>query len=267
MQIKKLGKHLNVSAKVKNDKKQKSIQRITLLVPEKGSHPHFLRCAVEFARVLKVSVRLLVSARFLAERPQKGGFYREFLEEHSLQNGIVWDVQVFEDSLPKVLGELSPEEDIVAILKDGDPLLLKILLRESSCPVLVIPREFKAELENVVLAYAGGRFSGRALKIAAELGKRGKCHVEVLTVGASPSPALRVAHERARYYLDLYKVKADHRILKAQVKKTILETCETDRTDLLILGASETKEWKDHRFRSLSQEVAEEAEWPVMVVK
>lgn len=256
-----------MSVKVKNDKKQKGLQQITVLVPEKGSCPHFLRCALEFARVLKARLRILVSARFLSERPQKGGFYREFLEEQSLQNGVSWDIQVFEDSLSKVLGELSPEEEMVAILKDGDPLLLKMVLRESSCPVLVIPQRFGDEFENAVLAYAGGRFSDRALKIAAELAKKGKCRVEVLTVGSSPSPALRVAHERARYYLGLYKVKADYRILKGQVKKTILETCETDKTDLLILGASESKEWKDHRFRSLSQEVAEEAEWPVMVVK
>lgn len=252
---------------MKKDAKQRTIQKISVLVPERGSFPHFLRCAIEFAKALKASVRLLVSSRFVAERPQKDGFYREFLEEHSLRSRISWDVQIFEDSLSKVIETFSPEEDIIVALKDGDPLLLKVLLREASCPVLVIPQADERGFRNVVLAYAGGRFSDRALRIAAELGKSSGCCVEVLTVGGSPSPALRMAHERARYYLGMYKVKADYRMLRGQIQKTILKTCEKDKADLLILGASETKEWRDHRFRSLSQEVAEEADWPVLVVK
>jgi len=50
-------------------------------------------------------------------------------------------------------------------------------------------------------------------------------------------------------------------------KETILKAARTNQTDLLILGASETMDWKDHHFRVLSNAVAEEPGCAVMVVK
>jgi len=252
---------------MKKNKSQKMFKRITVLIPEKGSFPNFLRMAVELSKMLKISLRLLVSSRFLNERPQKSGFYREYMEEQSLQNGLTWDVQVFEDSLSRVLEKFSREEDILVALKDNDPFLLKVLLREAPCPVLVSPQGFECSFQTVILAYAGGRFSDRALRIASELGKNGGCCLEVLTVGVASSPVLRSNHEHVRYCLGMYKVKADYRMLRGNIKKTILDTCEGRQANLLILGSSETPEWKDYRFRSLSEEVADEAKCPVMVVK
>jgi len=208
----------------------------------------------------------VISSKFLSERPQKGGFYREFMEEQAHQERVDWGVQIFEDSPAKVMLRFSAEDIIVTHGNEGF-LPAKVIVRSSPCPVLVMSHGFEHVFQNIILAYAGGRFSDRALQIAGELGKSAACRIQAATVGVSSSPALRLAHEKARYFFERYKVKADFRMLRGQIKKTILELCEKESADLLILGASETDQWKDHGFRSLSEEVLERAGRPVMVVK
>ena len=239
-----------------------------MLLPSNGSHPYFLRSVVQLARALGISVRLLISSVFLRHRPRKEGFYTEFLEGETLRNSLSWDKKVFEDSLSTVFQSLSPQKDFLAILKDQDSnLIIEIALKNVACPVLVIPKTFNRDFRRVMLAYVGGRFSEKALGIAALLGKYSRQQVEVLTIGSVSSPSLRVAHSQAQYFFEMWKVKAGYHMSQGPVKQTLLETCDSEKVDLLILGASESEEWKDHRFRLLSHAVAEEANCPVMVIK
>ncbi len=252
----------------KKEKGRKSSERIAVLLPPNGSHPYFLRSAVQLAKALGISVRLLVSPSFLKDRPHKEGFYTEFLEEEALRSSLSWDKKVYEDSLSRVFQSLSTQDDLLAILKNHDSgPIMKVALREASCPVLVIPSDFNQDFRNVMLAYIGGRFSEKALGIAAFLGKHARRHVEVLTVGSVSSPSLRVSHAQAEYFFSLFKVKAKYRILCGDAKETILKTCDREGVHLLIIGSSETSDWRDHRFRALSDVIAEEANCPVMVVK
>lgn len=251
---------------MKTNPREKLIDRVTVLVPEKGSFPYFLKAAVQIAQMLQVPLRLFESSRFLFERPQKGNFYHEFLEEQALQNHIHWDREIFEDPLPNALKNV-PSQNLLIVLKETDSFSFPVVLREASCPIMVIPKDFKEDLKHLLLAYVGGRFSDRALALTALMGKNGRLKVDVLTVGATPSPALRVAHSRAQYFFGLWKVKADYKILKGQVKSTLLEACGVNEASLLILGASETTDWKDHRFHNLSSLLTEEAKCPVMIVK
>lgn len=216
---------------MKTNPGEKLIERVTVLIPERGSFPYFLKTAVQVARMLQVPLR-----------------------------------HILEDSLSHVLKRV-PSQNLLIMLKEMDSLSFPIVLREASCPVMVIPRDFKEDLKHLLLAYVGGRFSDRALAMTAWMAKNGRLKVDVITVGAAPSPALRVAHSRAQYFLGMWKVKADYKILKGQVQSTLLEACGVNAACLLILGASETMDWKDHRFHNLSSLVAEEAKCPVMIVK
>ena len=248
----------------KKEYKEEAIKRVSVLVPARGSHPEILRSAIQIAKILKVPVRLLIPTKFICDRPSKSGFYTEFMEEQSHETGIFWERIIFEDPLSDFLKKMRQDLDFLVMMKEDE--LMHTVLSHAPCPILLVPKSFGHGFRQVLLAYAGGRFSEKALHLVALLAKFGKCTVEVLTVGNS-SPGLRMAHERARYLMDRWKVNAKFKILKDEVKPCILENCENKEVSLLVLGASETKEWRDHHFRSLSQAIAEEAHCPVMIVK
>ena len=233
----------------KKEYQEETIKRVSVLVPERGSYPEMLRSAIQIAGILKVPVRLLIPTKFIRERPSKFGFYTEFMEAQSRQTGIFWERVIFEDPIPDFLKKMLPDQDFFVILKEDE--LTRAVLSYVPCPILLIPKSFDHGFRQVLLAYAGGRFSEKALHLVALLAKFGKCSVKVLTIGNS-SPALRMAHERARYFMDKWKVNAKFEILKNEVKPCILENCENKDVSLLVLGASETNQWRDHHFRSLS---------------
>ena len=248
----------------KSHAREEAIKRVSVLAPERGSYPEILRSAIQIANILKVPVRLLIPAKFMLERPSKFGFYTEFMEEQSRQTGIFWEQVIFEESIPDFLKKMLPGQDFFITLKEND--LAQAVLSHASCPILFIPKSFEHGFREVLLAYAGGRFSEKALHLVALLAKFGKCSVRVLTIGNS-SPALRMAHERSRYLMDKWKVNAKFEMLKDEIKPCILANCENKDVSLLVLGASETNKWRDHHFRSLSQAIVEETHCPVMVVK
>lgn len=253
--------------KKNNNNRQCKFRRVVVFVPEKGFFPHYLKAAVQFAHFFAASITLFVSAKFVSERPRKGDFYREFLEAQSFQHGILWNMQVYEDSIAMILKRLSPAEDFVVALRDDNFALTGDILQNAPAPVLVIPKFYDQPFQQVLLASVGGRLNDRAIGIAVILGTFGRCKVEVLTIGSSPSPALRMAHEKTKYFLDICKVKANYQMLRGHSKTAILKNCESKRINLLVLGAKETEQWKDHRFRSFSEAVAEETSCPVLVVK
>lgn len=252
---------------MKKQNVEDQIRQITVLVPERGSYPHFLISAFRFAHLVKSSVKLIISERWKTERPQKITFYHEVLEEHLSDNGTPWNTEYFKNDWKDSLGDMSSFEEMMVVLKDEDPALLREVILESPCPVLVIPKTFQHEFKKVLLSYIGGRFSARALRMAVLLGHSGCCQMRVVTVGISSSPALRVAQSRAKYFLDFWKVSAKYQTLKGNTEEKILEVCVSEKADLLILGASETHQWKDHRFRTISQSLVEQSNCPVMIVK
>ena len=246
--------------------KEKLIAGVLVLAPEKGSFPHLLKTAVQIAGMFKVQVRLLETLSFASERPQKEKFYRDYLEAQSDQSGVAWDAVIFGDSLQKALKEFSCGE-LLVLLKGDDSFDLSGVLREVSGPALIVPQTFNRDFKEILLAHVGGRFSDRALGMAAMLNKHGRAHVRVLAIGTGPSLSLRAAHSQAQYLFERWKVKVDYKIMHGDIKKTLLSECDAGNADLLMLGASELEDWKDHRFRLFSQAMVEEADCPVMVVK
>ena len=63
----------------KSHAREEAIKRVSVLVPERESYPKILRSAIQIANILKVSVRLLIPAKFMLERPSEFGFYTEFI--------------------------------------------------------------------------------------------------------------------------------------------------------------------------------------------
>jgi len=253
---------------------EKLIKGVLVLAPERGSFPHLLKTAVQIAGIFKVRVRLLESLSFASEKPripairpeETEAFYREYLESQADQSGVVWDAVIFGDSLQKSLEEFSADE-LLILMKGDDSFDLKGVLREAPGPVLVVPQTFSRDFKEILLAHVNGRCSDRALGIAAMLNKHGKAHVRVIAAGAGPSLLLRAAQSRAQYLFEKWSIDAECKTLHGDMKQTLLSECDAGKADLLILGASELEDWKDHRFRIFSQAMAEEACCPVLVVK
>lgn len=252
---------------MKKNTKRRGDGRMAVFVPENGSFPKYFKAAARFAHFFSATLTLCASAKFVSERPRKIDFYRELLEEYAVQHDIQWDLRIYEDAPSVFLKRLVQAEDFAVVLRDDDLDLTTELLQQSSVPVLVIPQSYDQPFRRVLLASAGGRLSDRALGIAVRLGISGSCKVEVLTVSPASSPALRMVHDKAKYFFDKYNVKATYKIEQGHMKKTILRSCESKETSLLVLGANETDHWKDHRFRSFSEDVVDAAICPVLVVK
>lgn len=249
---------------------ERFLKRILVLVPERRYSPNFIPSVVKLAQTLDVSIRLLASSRFLSNHPSpvRGGFFKEMIElrEKSQGSNLSWDSQIIDQPLDKFLKSFDSDGDILAVIKDDDAIL-KLVLSNSRGPVLVIPRSFKQKSRGLVLAYAGGRFSEQALGMAAMLVNRTRSQLKVLSVGVSSSPSLRLAHSRAQHFFGEREVKAEFQILRGNVREIILEEGANKNVSFLILGASETKEWRDHSFRSLSYTIAVQAECPVLIIK
>ncbi len=253
---------------------EKLITDVLVLAPEKGSFPHLLEIAVQVAKIFKVRVRLLESLNFATKEPRMPAikpeetekFYRNFLETQADQSGIAWDAVIFGYSLQNALKEFSPCE-LLVLLKGDDSFDLKGVLQEVLGPTLIVPQNFKRDFKEILLAHVNGRFSDRALGMAAMLNKHGQAHVRVVAIGTGTALSLRAAQSQAQYLFERWKVQVDHKILHGDIKQTLLSECEAGKADLLILGASELEDWRDHRFRLFSHAMAEEASCPVLVVK
>jgi len=253
---------------------EKLITDVLVLAPEKGSFPHLLETAVQVAKIFKARVRLLESLSFATKEPRMPAikpeetekFYRNFLETQADQSGVAWDAVIFGYSLQNALKEFSPRE-LLVLLKGDNSFDLKGVFREALGPTLIVPQNFNRDFKEILLAHVNKRSSDRALGIAAMLNKHGKAHVRVLATGSGPSLPLRAAQSRAEYLFEQWNAKADCKILHGDIRQTLLSECEAGKTDLLILGASELEDWKDHRFRLLSQAMVEETNCPVLVVK
>jgi nucleotide-binding universal stress UspA family protein len=253
---------------------EKLITDVLVLAPEKGSFPHFLKTAVQIAGIFKVRVRLFESLSFASEKPripaikpeETEEFYRNYLEAQADQSGVAWDAVIFGDSLQKALKEFSLSE-LLVLLKNGASFDLKGVLREAPGPVLIVPQTFNRDFKEILLAHVNGRFSDRALGMTAMLSKHGQAHVRVIAIGTGTSLSLRAAQSQAQYLLERWKIKVDYKILHGDAKQILLSECVAGKSDLLILGANELEDWRDHRFRLFSHAMAEEANCPVMVVK
>jgi nucleotide-binding universal stress UspA family protein len=253
---------------------EKLISDVLVLAPEKGSFPHLLKTAVRVAEIFKVRVRLLESLSFASEKPripaikpeETEAFYREYLEARADQSGVAWDAVIFGDSLQRALKEFSSSE-LLILLRGDVSFDLKGVLGGVSGPALIVPQTFDRDFKEILLAHVNGRFSDRALGIAAKLNKQGQAHVRAVAIGTGTSLSLRVAQSQAQYLFEKWKVQVDYKILHGDIRKTLLSECAAGKADLLILGASELEDWKDHRFRLFSQAMVEEAGCPVMVVK
>jgi nucleotide-binding universal stress UspA family protein len=247
---------------------RKAEESLAILLPSDGSHAGFLRSSVDLARALGAPLRLLISSVLLEDRPSRVAFYSRLLEEEELRGSFSWGKRIYADSAPALFRSFHGERDYLALIKNEDSRsLIKTALKEAACPVVTIPGNFNQEIRNIMLAYVGGRFSEKALRVAALIGKHGRARIEVVTVGAVSTPVLRVAHARAEYLFRLFKVKARYRMLCGEARQTLLTACREAGTHLLIMGSSETHHWRDHRFRALSDIVADEADCPVMIVK
>lgn len=247
---------------------RKAEENVAIFLPRDGCHTGFLRSSVEIAKALGAPLRLLISSALLKDRPSKVTFYSRLLDEEALRGTFCWQKRIFEDPVPELFRSFRGEHDYLVLLKDdASRSVIKTALKEAACPVVTIPGNFNQEIRNIMLAYVGGRFSEKALRVAALMGKHGRSRIEVVTVGAASTPALRVAHARAEYLFRLFKVKARYRFLCGEPRQTLLTACRESGVHLLIMGSSETHHWRDHRFRALSDIVADESDCPVMVVK
>jgi len=256
-----------VSGEMKRIDEGAQNKRVVALVPEKGSFTGFLLAAMRFAGALRGSLSVFLPREFFLERPQKEIFYKSFLERESAGSKVPWEMAACERSWAGTLERLSPGEDVLAVSTGNGFLSVEDFLLETRCPVLAIPENFNREFRRVLYVSVSGRLNDQALGIAATLGKFRRCRLKVLTAGVSSSPSLRMAHARAEYFLNACKVKAECQVSLGRVKEAILKCCESEETDLLILGANETEEWKDHRFRSFAKALAGQIECSVLIVK
>ncbi len=154
-----------------------------------------------------------------------------------------------------------PATQPLARLESG----FRTILRRCSRPVLAVPGP-AVPVTRALLAYDGSPKAEEALYVATYLTGRWNIPLVVLTVlerKRQPSGILEIAHD----YLDTFGLKAVYQKKSGPVAETILNTCESEGCDLIIMGGYGHNPVLEVVLGSAVDQVLQESRWPMLICR
>ena len=174
------------------------------------------------------------------------------------------------DTLSGIPGEIIARQvmahDIVVMARAGysraasegeklDPLVPQVI-RSSIRPVLVAGTKFaQAETLNILVAFDGSIHAGRALSVAAELGRRSGVTCTLLTVAASEEAGQETLAPAEAYLYHHSVVPKKLVVLGSKPSEVICELVSKARADILIMGAYGHRPMREMLFGSTTERV------------
>lgn len=137
------------------------------------------------------------------------------------------------------------------------------VVRRAKRPVLVTGRA-DAKIGQVVVAYDGSAHAKQALHIAAALAETWGGSYAVVTV------SLERAQERldeARSYLAAHAIEVDYAAREGDPRETILQYCEENNADLLVMGAYGHSKVREMLLGSTTAYLINHAKCPVLLTR
>ena len=165
-----------------------------------------------------------------------------------------------------IMGQAGKPEEGLPMVSQPDLVALK-----SGRPVMTIPRDFERGpiSGKVVLAWDGCRAAARAMADAMQF-LENVSQVTILSVG-DINPFVEglqvdVATHLARHGIDTeyIKIQSQQRSNKA-IGETIVDYCERNRPDVLVMGAYEHSKFREDNFGGVTNTVFKDATIPVFL--
>ena len=202
---------------------------------------------------------LAVQDRF-NRRCQETGVQGTLVIEAGNINRMICDRSRWVD-LAVVKLEHPPEPQPIARLSSG----FRTLIHRCPRPVLAVPRKARP-LDSALLAYDGGAKSKEGLFVAAYLTEHWHIPLTVLTVMESDREMSETLFEAETYLRDK-GLRATYLDRSGPVAKTILETAESQNSDLIIMGGYGFNPVLEVVLGSAVNQVLRESRRPVLICR
>jgi nucleotide-binding universal stress UspA family protein len=202
---------------------------------------------------------LAVQDRF-NRRCQETGVSGTLVIEAGNINRMICDRSRWVD-LAVVKLEHPPEPQPIARLSSG----FRTLIHRCPRPVLAVPRKARP-LDSALLAYDGGAKSKEGLFVAAYLTEHWHIPLTVLTVMESDREMSETLFEAEAYLRDK-GLRATYLDRSGPVAKTILETAESQNSDLIIMGGYGFNPVLEVVLGSAVNQVLRESRRPVLICR
>lgn len=178
-----------------------------------------------------------------------------------------------------VLGDLleaietrEPGSDLVVIGKRGDAAdfaslhlgsNVERIMRRAQVPVLISARAFRP-IHKVLVAYDGGQSIAKALDFVRSSPLFEKAHIELVKATSNASDP-----ELERVCDDLKKAGRDAhcRTLKGDVEEAVVEECDREDVDLVVVGASGHSRLRAFFVGSVTNEIVRKCKRPVLLFR
>jgi nucleotide-binding universal stress UspA family protein len=165
-----------------------------------------------------------------------------------------------------VMGQAGKAEEGLPMVSQPDLIAL-----QSGRPVLTVPREFDRGpiSEKVVLAWDGRRAAARAMADAIHILEKVSL-VTILAVG-DPNPAEAGLQADVATHLLRHGIETEHVKIESQrrsheaIGQTIVDYCERNRPDVLVMGAYEHSKFREDYFGGVTNTVFRNSTIPVLL--
>ncbi|WP_202802948.1 universal stress protein [Nitratireductor indicus] len=176
--------------------------------------------------------------------------------------------------LVETMAEVEAEAELIVIGKRGEAAdfarlhlgsNLERAVRSSNKPVFVASRAF-LPVERVLVAYDGGHSSMKAVDAMARSPLFAGLEVTLLTVGAKTDEAVRRLDD-ARAVLAAGGIEAETKVVPGQAETAIADRVETERYELLVMGAYGHSRIRSLIIGSTTTEMLRSCKIPVMLFR
>ncbi len=138
-------------------------------------------------------------------------------------------------------------------------------VRQASKPVFILPQQYRP-IRKMLLAYDRSSQASHGLQIAADLAGRFQCPLVILAIDEDPASGQRTIDE-ARQYLQSYKLETSAKILRGKASDAILEACESEGADLVIMGVHGHVRLWEALLGCTAEEVLRRIDLPLLLVR
>jgi len=165
-----------------------------------------------------------------------------------------------------LIGQAGEAEKGLRMVSQPDLIAL-----QSGRPVMVVPRDFDRGpvSDRIVLAWDGHRAAARALADAIHFLDEVSV-VTILEVG-DPAPVEQGLQADVATHLSRHGIKTEHERIESQrrshegIGETIVDYCERNRPDVLVMGAYEHSKFREDYFGGVTNTVFKDLTIPVFM--
>jgi nucleotide-binding universal stress UspA family protein len=230
--------------------------------------------------VVEVNPEFEATAPSLVEKMEKEARqYLESVKSRASKEGVDCEILVHEGEEPfqYIIDEAAKKQVEMIIMGRRGRTGLKRLMMGSvtakvighaPCKVLVVPKDAKLDLEKILVATDGSKYSEAASREAISIAKRSGGTLIVLSVAKKNEnlPAAKKSVDVVRKIAEKEGIKVETLTLKGTPYEVIIKTAEKKNADVIVIGSHGRTGIERVLMGSVTERVIGHADCAVMVV-